>query len=135
MLVGGAGDDVISGGAGDDLVAGEFGNDMLTGGAGRDGFYYVTADALSTDVITDFKAGEDFISLHHAIRNTNGQDATWTYIAANAFSGAKGQVRFANGLMQCDLDGDKTSDINARLLGITSFDANWLNVPVVAAAI
>ena len=108
---------------------------MLTGGAGRDGFYYVTADALSTDVITDFKAGEDFISLHHAIRNTNGQDATWTYIAANAFSGAKGEVRFANGLMQCDLDGDKTSDINARLLGITSFDANWLNVPVVAAAI
>ena len=135
MLVGGAGDDVISGGAGDDLVAGEFGNDMLTGGAGRDGFYYVTADAVSTDVITDFKAGEDFISLHHAIRNTNGPDATWTYIAANAFSGAKGEVRFANGLMQCDLDGDKTSDINARLLGITSFDANWLNVPVVAAAI
>ncbi|WP_254962207.1 multicopper oxidase domain-containing protein [Cyanobium sp. BA5m-10] len=135
MLVGGAGDDVISGGAGDDLVAGEFGNDMLTGGAGRDGFYYVTADEVSTDVITDFKAGEDFISLHHAIRNTNGADATWTYIAANAFSGAKGEVRFANGLMQCDLDGDKTSDINARLLGITSFDANWLNVPVVAAAI
>ena len=135
MLVGGAGDDVISGGAGDDLVAGEFGNDMLTGGAGRDGFYYVTADAISTDVITDFKAGEDFISLHHAIRNTNGPDATWTYIVANAFSGAKGEVRFANGLMQCDLDGDKASDINARLLGITSFEANWLNVPAVAAAV
>ena len=135
MLVGGTGDDVISGGAGDDLVAGEFGNDLLTGGAGRDGFYFVTADASSTDVITDFKAGEDFISLHHAIRNTNGADATWAYIAANTFSGAKGEIRFANGLMQCDLDGDKTSDINVRLLGITSFDANWLNVPIVAAAI
>lgn len=135
MLVAGLGDDVISGGAGDDLLAGEYGNDMLTGGAGRDGFYYVTAEVGSTDVITDFKPGEDFISLHHAIRNTNGPEATWTYIAANTFSGVKGEVRFANGLMQCDLDGDKASDINARLLGINSFDASWLNVPVVATAI
>lgn len=135
MLVGGAGDDVLSGGDGDDLIAGEFGNDMLTGGKGRDGFYFVTADKATVDIITDFTAGEDFISLHHAIKNTNGANATWSYIGAANFSGKQGEVRFSSGMLQTDLDGDGSSDINARLLGITSFDQNWLNVPPLATSV
>ena len=129
MLVAGSGDDIIRGRAGHDLIAGEMGSDILTGGRGRDGFYYISADPGSVDTIHDFKPGEDFISLHHAIRQSNGADATWTYVGARSFLGGKGEVRFSDGLLQCDLDGDFQSDINVRLLGIGSFDANWLTVP------
>jgi FtsP/CotA-like multicopper oxidase with cupredoxin domain/membrane protein insertase Oxa1/YidC/SpoIIIJ len=132
MLVGGAGNDVITGGAGDDLIAGELGNDTLSGGAGRDGFYYVSADASSIDVITDFQAGTDFISLHHALVNTNGSGTgSWSYIGSDLFTGMAGQVRFFNGMLQADLDGNALSDINARLVGISTFDQAWLNVPTV----
>jgi hypothetical protein len=132
MLVGGNGDDFLAGGSGDDLLAGEIGNDTLTGGAGRDGFYYITADAASTDLITDFEPGKDFISLHHALVNTNGSGSpSWSYIGASAFSARKGEVRFQQGLLQVDLDGNRTSDLNVRLAGITIFDPVWLTVPAV----
>jgi FtsP/CotA-like multicopper oxidase with cupredoxin domain len=135
MLVGGRGHDLISGGSGDDLLAGEVGHDILTGGEGRDGFYYVQADPFYNDEITDFEAGKDFISIDLAIHNANGANATWTWIGTNSFDGAvKGQVRFVNGLLQVDLDGNTYGDINVLLKGITTFDQNWLNVPTVGAS-
>jgi FtsP/CotA-like multicopper oxidase with cupredoxin domain len=134
MLVGGHGDDYLSGGKGDDLLAGEIGNDTMVGGAGRDGFYFITADSVSTDLITDFEAGSDFISLHHAMVNTNGSGpSTWSFIGATAFNGRKGEVRFVNSMLQVDLDGDQISDINLQMPGIAGFDPTWLNVPVVAS--
>jgi hypothetical protein len=134
MLVGGSGDDYIFGQNGDDLIAGEFGNDTLVGGAGRDGFYFITADPTSTDLISDFEAGRDFISLHHALINTNGSGSTtWSYIGSNGFNGSKGEVRFFNSLLQVDLDGNRISDINVQMPGITAFDSSWLNVPAAAS--
>ncbi len=130
MLVGGQGDDVISGGKGDDLLAGEFGSDVLVGGAGRDGFYYVTPDPGGTDVITDFEAGKDFFSFDHALKNTIGPNTTLSYIGSAAFSRQLGQARFANNLLQVDLNGDATSEINVRLPGITTFNQAWLTVPL-----
>lgn len=132
MLVGGNGDDVISGGAGDDLIAGEIGSDILTGGAGRDGFFFISADRTSTDLITDFQPGLDFISLNFALVNTNGAaQSSWSYVGSGVFTGKTGEVRFSNGLLQCDLNGDRFSDINVQLLGIKTFDQAWLNVPTV----
>jgi hypothetical protein len=134
MLVGGRGHDVINGGDGDDLLAGEVGHDILTGGKGRDGFYYVTADPFYNDVITDFEAGIDFISIDLAIKNANGADATWTWIGTNSFDGEiKGQARFVNQLFQVDLDGNTFADINVLMNGITNFDPTWLNVPMAGA--
>jgi len=134
MLVGGSGHDVIKGGDGDDLLAGEIGHDVLTGGKGRDGFYYVTADPFYNDVITDFEAGVDFISIHMALHNANGADATWTWIGTNSFDGSvKGQVRFVNELLQVDLDGNTYADVNVLINGLASFDQNWLNVPTVGS--
>ena len=134
MLVGGHGDDYLSGGKGEDLLTGEMGNDTMVGGAGRDGFYCITADSSSTDLITDFAAGSDFISLHHALVNTNGSgSSSWSFIGAVAFGGSKGEVRFFNSMLQVDLDGNQLSDINVQMPGITRFDPTWLNVPVVAA--
>jgi FtsP/CotA-like multicopper oxidase with cupredoxin domain len=136
MLVGGDGDDLLSGGNGDDLLAGEYGDDVLTGGAGRDGFYYISADPDHTDRITDFQTGSDFISLHHALVNTNGFDnATWTFIGAEAFSGKTGQVRFVDSLLTIDLNGDTLSDINIQIPGLTGFDPCWLDVPTATASL
>jgi Ca2+-binding RTX toxin-like protein len=109
MLVGGSGDDVVSGGKGDDLVAGEYGSDVLVGGAGRDGFYYVTADSGSTDVITDFEAGKDFFSFDHALKNTIGPNATLSYIGSAAFSRQLGQARFASSLRWSGFSGQGPS--------------------------
>jgi len=134
MLVGGNGDDYIAGGNGDDLLAGEIGNDTMVGGMGRDGFYFVTADGSSAGLITDFEAGSDFISLHHAMVNTNGSGSSaWSFIGATAFNGRKGEVRFVNSMLQVDLDGNQISDINVQMPGIAGFDPTWLNVPVVAS--
>jgi len=134
MLVGGNGNDTLIGGAGDDLLAGEVGHDILTGGAGRDGFYYVTADPFYNDVITDFEAGKDFVSIDIALRNANGADATWVWIGTNSFDGAvKGQVRFVNELLQVDLDGNTYADINVLLPGVANFDRTWLSVPTVGS--
>ncbi len=133
MLVGGDGDDVLSGGDGDDLLAGEIGDDVLTGGAGRDGFFYISADPGHTDRITDFQPGSDFISLHHALVNTNGiANASWSFIGAEAFSGKTGQVRFVDNLLTVDLNGDTTADINILIPGLSSFDPCWLDVPVIS---
>lgn len=130
MLVGGDGDDVLSGGDGDDLLAGEVGDDVLTGGAGRDGFFYISADPGSTDRITDFQVGADFISLHHALVNTNGIDnASWSFIGADDFSGKTGQVRFVDSLLTVDLNGDTIADISIQIPGLTSFDPCWFDVP------
>ena len=57
------GDDVIYGGAGNDLLHGGWGDDILTGGAGEDRFRYGKGGDSGTDIITDFKEGEDKIAL------------------------------------------------------------------------
>lgn len=64
-LNGGAGDDVLGGADalewGPDVLVGGEGQDTLTGGYGRDVF--VLAVDTGQDTITDFTAGEDFLSL------------------------------------------------------------------------
>ncbi|MBD1833768.1 cadherin-like domain-containing protein [Cyanobacteria bacterium FACHB-472] len=61
MLYGEAGNDQIWGDVGNDLLIGGTGNDILTGGAGRDTF--VLAKGEGSDMITDFRVGEDLIGL------------------------------------------------------------------------
>nr|WP_277876478.1 DUF4347 domain-containing protein [Trichocoleus sp. FACHB-40] len=61
MLYGEAGNDQIWGDVGNDLLSGGTGNDILTGGAGRDTF--VLAKGEGSDMITDFRVGEDLIGL------------------------------------------------------------------------
>lgn len=60
-LFGDAGNDKIFGDAGNDTLSGGAGNDTLTGGDGADIFFYASGDG--NDVITDYKAGEDFIKI------------------------------------------------------------------------
>ena len=69
-LTGKLGADTINGGDGNDTIAGGLGNDLLTGGAGNDIFVFQPGDG--SDVITDFRAGEDRLKI-----TTDGTFAVW----------------------------------------------------------
>ena len=60
-MYGGKGNDILSGGAGDDFLSGEVGDDTLSGGSGSDVFFL--NQSLGSDIITDFRKGEDLIGL------------------------------------------------------------------------
>ena len=60
-ITGTTGNDTLSGGAGNDTLLGGKGNDTLLGGEGRDVFVY--ANGEGNDLILDYTAGEDIISL------------------------------------------------------------------------
>jgi D-alanyl-D-alanine carboxypeptidase len=61
VLIGGADGDLIFGGDGNDLLVGNTGDDVLFGGAGLDIFAFKKGDG--TDIISDFKVGEDKIGV------------------------------------------------------------------------
>jgi Ca2+-binding RTX toxin-like protein len=61
-LYGGNGNDILSGGAGDDFLSGDVGDDTLSGGSGSDVFFL--NQSLGSDIITDFRKGEDLIGLN-----------------------------------------------------------------------
>ncbi|MCC3445371.1 MAG: calcium-binding protein, partial [Microcoleus sp. PH2017_03_ELD_O_A] len=48
-------------GAGSDFLSGDIGDDTLTGGSGSDVFFL--NQSLGSDIITDFRKGEDLIGL------------------------------------------------------------------------
>ncbi|MBW3586984.1 MAG: hypothetical protein KY448_14410, partial [Cyanobacteria bacterium 0813] len=61
-LYGGKGNDILSGGGGSDFLSGDVGDDTLTGGSGNDVF--MLNQSLGSDIISDFRKGEDLIGLN-----------------------------------------------------------------------
>jgi Ca2+-binding RTX toxin-like protein len=121
-LFGDAGDDVITGGDGIDRLDGGLGYDVLTGGSGRDTFDFNTAaDSVRgarRDVVYFQRTDGDKIDLGtiDAVMDTGGNQA-FKYIGATAFSGIDGQLRFAGGVLQGDINGDRVADIEIRVVG------------------
>ena len=97
VLTGLGGDDVLIGGLGNDTLIGGEGADELSGGAGADLFVIE-----GNDIITDFTSGEDSIDL-------SGYD--FTYVAEGAFSGTAGELRYEDGMLMGDIDGDGMADL------------------------
>ncbi len=129
-LYGLGGDDALIGGAGKDLLDGGLGADRMTGGLGADRFRLGSAVEANGDVITDFSAAQgDRIDLRPIDANESLlDDQGFTWIGAADFSGAAGQLRFANELLQGDLNGDAIADFQVQLIGVTSLAATslWL---------
>jgi Ca2+-binding RTX toxin-like protein len=127
-ITGGQGNDWISAGAGDDLIQGGVGRDYLTGGAGADTFSYASVNELG-DLITDFAAGQDKISLANlAGLPAAAQGASWSWLGTGAYTGHALELRYAqNGastFVTADLDGDKKSDIQLELSGQISLNGS-----------
>ncbi len=60
-ILGGKDSDSLVGGAGDDVLIGDEGSDTILGGSGGD--LFVLTAAQGSDVISDFRKGEDLLSL------------------------------------------------------------------------
>jgi len=124
-------ENVIGSAFDDRLVAGTAGN-RLTGGDGADTFAFTAiADSPpgAPDSITDFSSAQfDQIDLSAIDANSNvAGDQAFSYIGSSAFSHTAGELRFADHLLQGDVNGDGTADfairVNADTLAASDFAA------------
>jgi serralysin len=104
---------VLRGMGGDDVLNGYEGADTLYGGTGNDIFQFSHIER--GDTIADFAAG-DRIDLRRT-----GVD--FTFIGNAAFSGGAGQLRYANGLLEGDVNGDGLADLSIVVAGNPSLGA------------
>ena len=118
------------GGAGGDYLDGGTGSDQLEGGAGADRFYFRTAAEAAGDTITDFSVAQgDRIDLRAIDANASLLgDQGFGWIGGASFGNVAGQLRFAGGMLEGDVDGNGVADLQITLSGVASLSAAniWL---------
>ncbi len=130
-LISGGSNVLLSGGVGNDLLQGGAGEQSFKGGLNADFFSFTEADAQPgvIDRILDFTAIEgDRLGINAVLGITNslaGQG--WTYIDSANFSGVAGELRFVNGLLQGDTDGNRIANLQIQLDGINNFSPSWIS--------
>jgi Ca2+-binding RTX toxin-like protein len=129
-ISGGAGADTLLGGSGNDLLNGEQGADQLVGGTGADRFLFGSVTEAQGDVISDFSAAQqDRIDLRPMDANTMlAGNQAFTWLGGAVFTGAAGQLRFADSLLMGDVNGDAVADFQVALTGVTTLAGTsiWL---------
>jgi Ca2+-binding RTX toxin-like protein len=126
-VLGGAGDDILNGGRGNDTVVGGLGTDSLSGGKNADKFEFnnITESVVGAghDTIINFHHDQhDRINLSGIDANTvlDG-DQAFIYVGGLPFTGlVAGELRYENGLLQGDVDGDGAADFEVALQNVTS---------------
>jgi Ca2+-binding RTX toxin-like protein len=127
-LSGLTGNDTLDGGLGNDLLIGGVGRDILTGGGGADVFRFLTlADSAvgsSRDIISAFsRVDGDRIDLATLDANSRiAGDQDFSFIGGAGFSRVAGQLRFAGGVLQADVNGDARADMEVAVQGVA-----WLS--------
>ena len=129
-LYGYDGNDTIKGNLGTDLLVGGRGFDKLTGGGDSDTFRFNLASesavGINRDQIIDFQTGVDKIDLGPIDAHAGlPDDQAFTFIGSQSFAaykqanpGAYGMVRVtAAGIVQVDVGGNKTVDMEIKVLG------------------
>ena len=121
VLSGLGGNDTINGGNGNDNLTGAAGADLLTGGLNADTFIYLATLAHSNgatrDTINDFTSGSDRINLSAIDANTGvGGNQAFIFRGGLAFNGT-GQVRYAGGILEANVNGDLAADFQIQLSG------------------
>jgi serralysin len=119
VLDGGAGNDRLKGGAGDDVLHGGKGFDRLAGGDGADLFIFdwVRRGGHVRDKISDFDGREGDridVSAIDAVRGENG-DQSFHFIRGQDFTNHAGELRYADGLLQGDVNGDGAADFTIKV--------------------
>ncbi|MFN9092173.1 MAG: S8 family serine peptidase [Alphaproteobacteria bacterium] len=121
------GNDTLDGGAGNDLLIGGAGRDVLTGGLGADLFRFTalgdSAPGANRDFLTAFSRAEgDRIDLAAIDANTRlSGDQAFAFIGGAAFGRIAGQLRFAGGVLQADVNGDAQADLEITIQGVSTF--------------
>lgn len=116
-LYGGNGGDNLHGGDGNDKLIGGKGQDLLEGQSGSDTFIFQSIDDSvvgdKRDVITDFSQSNNEKIDVSAIP-IDGEDS-FTFIGTHAFSDTAGELRFKNGILSGDVDGDGKADFQVQV--------------------
>jgi serralysin len=127
-LNGRSGNDILSGLNGNDRLIGGTGSDELHGGSGADTFDFNNKNESVTganrDVIVDFSRSEgDKVDLATIDANsTTGANQAFSFIGSAGFSGHAGELRFSNGVISGDINGNGTSDFHIQI-NVTSMNA------------
>ncbi len=123
-LLGNGGANQIKGGAGSDKIYGRGGSDALFGGAGADSFIFrALSDSRgsSVDTIKDFRRGADHIDLREIDANTKiGGNQAFSFLGQAAFHGKAGELRFADGVVSGDVNGDRSADFKINVAGLSA---------------
>jgi hypothetical protein len=126
----GTGNDSVKAGAGADTLIGGLGADRLNGGAGADRFVYTdVAHSLpnAMDTILRFESGRDRIDLARIDADQGARgNQSFAWIGDAAFSGKAGELRFANGQLAGDTNGDGTADFAIKITGDAVVPADLL---------
>ena len=126
VLRGLGGDDEIAGRGGNDVLVGGRGMDLLQGDSGADRFDFngrlESAVGARRDVILDFDRSEgDRVDLRDIDADAGrGGNQAFDFIGANGFSGTAGELRFSDGIVAGDTNGDGAADFEIALSGLTS---------------
>jgi Ca2+-binding RTX toxin-like protein len=128
FLFGGADNDVLRGGNGRDQLIGGLGTDDMTGGAGVDFFIFRSAAespaGSGRDIIRDFQTGIDKINLRPIDANAGaGGNQVFTFIDDAAFTGTAGQLRYQDGILAGDTNGDGVADLEIQLANNAAISA------------
>ena len=123
-LYGRGGNDALHGGAGRDKLYGQGGKDLLIGGSGADTFVFqASSDSRrsTVDTIQDFVRGSDHIDLRGIDAKTSvAGDQAFTFIGKAAFHHKAGELRFADGIVSGDVNGDASADFKIAVTGLTA---------------
>lgn len=123
IIVGNDARNILKGQNGDDILIGNGGKDVMEGGNGDDTFIFRSitdsgTSKKSRDTITDFSEG-DAIDLRQIDANSvvRGNQAL-EFIGMREFTDA-GQVRFVNGMLSVNTEGDLNADFQVKIKGVT----------------
>lgn len=114
----------LEGRGGNDVLNGFKGADTLIGGAGIDFFQFSTLNDFG-NMIVDFTPGDKIDVSKFDTNPGVAGDQAFAFIGAAAFGNVAGQLRYANGLLEGDVDGNGLADFSviiANAAPLTSGD-------------
>ncbi|OYD82897.1 M10 family metallopeptidase C-terminal domain-containing protein [Azospirillum brasilense] len=121
-LYGDRGNDTLLGSVGDDWIQGGEGVDLLAGGDGKDRFVIRSVkeagNGAQHDTILDFSKN-DTLDVSGIDANTRQRgDQAFTFIDGAEFHRKAGELRWAGGMVQGDVNGDGRVDFQITLQGL-----------------
>ena len=101
----------LEGRGGQDVINGFKGADILIGGTGNDFFQFSTLNDFG-NVIVDFTFGDKIDVGKFDTNPAAPGDQAFVFIGQAAFSNVAGQLRYSNGLLEGDVDGNGVADFS-----------------------